>query len=140
MPDASVKAMFEWTADYEVGVRQIDGEHRRLFALAETLYQAMTAGKGKAVLQDHLAALLDYTCYHFKHEEQLMERIAYPGYRQHRQDHENLRSTVRAMADRSASGETTMTIEVMLFLMEWLKRHIAGSDRLIGDRMKTEPT
>jgi hemerythrin len=30
-----------------------------------------------------------------------------------------------------------MTIEVMQFLMAWLKRHIAGTDRLIGNRMKT---
>jgi hemerythrin len=66
-----------------------------------------------------------------------MEQIGYPGYRQHRQEHEDLRSAVRAMADRAASGETTMTIEVMQFLMTWLKRHIAGSDRLIGNRMKT---
>lgn len=88
--------MFEWTTDYEVGVRQIDGEHQRLFALAETMHRAMLEGNGKAILQDRLAALLGYTCYHFEHEEQLMQQIGYPSYRQHRQEHEDLRSAVRA--------------------------------------------
>jgi hemerythrin len=132
-----VMTMFQWTADYAVGVRQIDEEHQQLFALAESMHRAMLEGKGKAFLEDLLARLVNYTCYHFAHEEQLMERIRYPGYRQHQQQHEVLRSTVRALQDRSASGEVTMTIEVMQFLMEWLKRHTTSSDFRIGNYMKT---
>jgi hemerythrin-like metal-binding protein len=128
--------MFQWTKDYAVGVQQIDREHQRLFALAESLHQAMLAGQGKAILQDLLASLVDYTCYHFAHEEQLMRRIAYPDYSQHRELHENLRSRARAMQDRAASGEITITIEVMQFLMEWLKSHTTTSDRGIAGYMK----
>ena len=136
MPAPVVKTMFQWTTDYAVGVRQIDEEHQRLFALAEQMHRAMLEGKGKAILEDLLARLVNYTCCHFSHEEQLMERIRYPGYRQHQQQHEDLRSRVRAMQDRSASGEVTMTIQVMQFLMEWLKRHTTGSDFRIGNFMK----
>lgn len=62
----------------------------------------------------------------------LMERTGYPGLRQHQREHDDLRSRVRAMRDCAASGEATVTVEVMLFLMEWLKRHAAASDRRIG--------
>jgi hemerythrin len=136
MADLSV-AMFRWTADYSVGIRQIDEEHQQLFILAESLHQAMLEGKGKAILVDLLASLVAYTCYHFAHEEHLMERIGYPDYRQHREQHENLRSKVREMQERAASGETTMTIDVAQFVMEWVKRHIIASDRRIGHYLKT---
>jgi hemerythrin len=129
--------MIEWTADYAVGVRQIDEEHQRLFVLAESMHEAMLEGKGKAILEDLLAHLVNYTCYHFAHEEQLMEDIRYPDSRQHQREHEALRSKVRAMQYRSESGEVTMTIEVMRFLMEWLKRHTITSDRQISSYMKT---
>jgi hemerythrin len=131
-----MNAMFQWTAANAVGVRQIDEEHQRLFALAESLHEAMLEGQGKAVLQDLLASLAAYTCYHFAHEERLMERIRYPDYRQHREQHEALRLRVRAIQDRISSGEMTMTIEVMQFFMEWLQRHTTTSDREIAGYMK----
>ena len=136
MPDPVMNTMFHWTKDYAVGVRQIDQEHQRLFALAESLHQAMLAGQGKAILQDLLASLVDYTRYHFAHEEQLMQRIRYPDYPQHREQHEDLASKVRAIQDRFSSCEITITIEVMQFLMEWLKNHTTTSDRGIAGYMK----
>jgi hemerythrin-like metal-binding protein len=132
--------MFQWNADYAVGIRQVDQEHQQLFMLAERLHRAMLEGNGKAILVNLLSRLVDYTCYHFVHEEQLMERIHYPGYRQHQQEHKDLRSRVREMQDRTASGEVTMTIDVAQFLMEWVKHHIIASDRRIGNYMTTRDT
>ena len=97
----------------------------------------MLVGKGKTILEDLLAHLVDYTSYHFAREAQLMERIRYPEYRQHQLEHAELRAAARAMQDRRASGEITMTIEVMQFLTEWLSRHTATSDCRIGTYMKT---
>ena len=80
MADVATRPMFQWSTDYAVGIRQVDEEHQQLFVLAERLHRAMLEGNGKAILVDLLARLVDYTCYHFAHEEQLMERIGYPGY------------------------------------------------------------
>jgi hemerythrin-like metal-binding protein len=96
----------------------------------------MLAGQGKTVLQDLLASLLAYTSYHFAHEEQLMQRVGYPDYRQHLAQHEQLRSRVQGMQARAASGETTMTIEAMRFLNEWLKSHIPTSDLRVAAYVK----
>ena len=136
MPYSVEEPMFQWTAAYTVGVRQIDAEHKRLFALAENLHQAMLAGQGKAVLQDLLASLVAYTSYHFAHEEHLMQRVGYPDYRQHLAQHEQLRSRVQEMQARAASGEMTMTIELMRFLSEWLKSHIPTSDSKVAAYVK----
>jgi hemerythrin len=137
MSDAAVNTIFRWTTDYAVGIRQIDEEHQCLFGFAENLHKAMLEGKGAAALVKLHRDLVSYTAYHFAHEEQLMERIGYPAYRQHLQEHDNLRSRVRAIQDRLASGEITMTIEVMQFLRAWLDRHITTSDYRIGAYLRT---
>jgi hemerythrin-like metal-binding protein len=137
MADALMRPMFQWSTDYAVGVRQIDLEHEQLFNLAERLHRAMLEGNGKANLVELLAHLVEYTWYHFEHEEQLMDRIHYPGSRQHKQEHEELRRKVREKSDRAASGDLTMTIGVAQFLMEWVKSHIKASDRRIGIYMIT---
>jgi len=126
------KPLFEWTEEYAVGVRQIDEEHRRLFALAEAMHMAMIAGKGREFLQTLLAGLLDYTSYHFAHEEALMARVGYPERSKHQRQHEALKARVRELQERAAAGEITMTMEVALFLIDWLKRHTAAADRKIA--------
>jgi len=136
MPDDPVNTMFVWTDDWAVGVREIDADHQRLCALAQSMHRAMLDGRSKAFVEELLARLLDYTDYHFTHEERLMTRIGYPGMRQHQREHEKLRSEVRAMQARAASGEVTMTIEVMLFLMNWLRQHTVASDQRITAYMK----
>lgn len=132
MSDPIVNPLIRWLPEYAVGVQQIDGEHQRLFALADRMHRALLAGKGKEALDALLAELVEYAWRHFAHEEQLMQRIQYPAYQEHRRQHADLRSEVLAMQRRAASGELTMTIEVMQFLMEWLKRHTLSSDRGIA--------
>ena len=97
--------MFHWTTDYAIGVWQIDEEHQRLFALAEGMHEAMLNGKGKVVMGGLFADLVNYTCFHFAHEEQLMGRLKYPDRRQHQHEHEDLRSRVRAMQARARQAK-----------------------------------
>ena len=133
MSQPAIMTTYRWTTDYAVGVHQIDEEHRRLFVLAEEMHQALLQGKGVAVLGQLLDSLVEYTRYHFAQEEQLMQRLRYPGYARHRQQHEALTANVLALQGRAASGEVTMTIEAMQFLIAWLKHHTIASDRQIGD-------
>jgi hemerythrin len=100
------------------------------------MHEAMLAGKGKEALESLLAEVFDYTRYHFSHEEQLMQRIDYPNLDEHRREHEGLRANVEALRNRLAAGEVTMTIEVTLFLIDWLKKHTIASDRCIGEHLK----
>jgi len=136
MPQVTDSPIFLWTAEYAVGVPRIDEEHQHLFALAGCLHKAMLEGKGKAILSHLLTGLADYTRYHFEHEEEWMARIRYPDLRQHREEHDTLRAKVREMHARLELGEVTMTIELMQLMMEWLKRHIATSDRRIAGYMR----
>jgi hemerythrin len=122
--------MIRWVPDYAVGVPEIDEEHQGLFALAQKLQLATRAGKGSEILLPILDELVAYTAYHFEHEEELMQRIAYPYYEDHRLQHEDLRSIARAMRARSTPNE------LLHFLVDWLKCHTTTSDRRIGTYMR----
>ena len=43
--------------------------------------------------------LADYTEFHFREEEGLQESISYPGIKEHKQKHEELRNTVQELHD-----------------------------------------
>ena len=125
--------ILEWTPEYSVHAPEIDREHQTLFTLINRLHKAMLAGEGTKLLAPLLAEMLQYTLLHFAHEENLMASIRYAGLRAHVQQHDALRGRVKAFADRFERGEVTITIELTLFLSEWIKHHILTTDRQLGD-------
>jgi hemerythrin len=121
--------MFAWKDTYAIGVAEIDTQHRRLFSLADELYNAMNSGKGKTLLEKVLQNLIDYTKTHFAAEERLMLRCNYPEYKPHKAQHDELTKQVLQLQSDFRAGKSALTIEVMQFLNNWLRQHIGGSDR-----------
>jgi len=121
--------MFEWKPEYSVQIPEIDAQHQRLFGLAFDLHEAMAQGKGKTVLEQSLAQLVDYTKSHFAAEEQFMGKYRYPEIVAHKAQHDQLTSQVIELQRKFRSGEPTLTISLMVFLKNWLEHHIAGSDQ-----------
>lgn len=121
--------MIRWLPDYAIGVQDVDAEHQRLFALAGKLHQSISAGQDREILDAILQDLIDYTCYHFTNEEELMERIGYPHVEEHRQEHQALRFQVLA---RQAASPA----EVLQFVTDWMKCHTTTTDRRIGTYMR----
>src|ERR1035441_7519111 len=93
--------MFEWKPEYSVQIPKIDVQHQRLFALAAELHAAMAEGKGKTVLEQSLARLVDYTKVHFAAEEEFMGKYGYPEAAGHKAQHEAL-SANRVLCPRGA--------------------------------------
>jgi hemerythrin len=130
--------MTRWLPDYAIGVREVDAEHQGLFRLAEKLHGGILSGQNHEIVGPLLLDLVDYTCYHFKREEELMQRIGYPYYSDHCREHEDLRSQVFVMKEGFDCGETGMAITLLQFLTDWLKCHTTTSDRRIGGYMRKQ--
>lgn len=121
--------MFAWKDTYSIGVAEIDAQHRRLFSLADELHAAMNSGKGKAVIEQVLLNLINYTKTHFAAEERLMQRCGFPEYQPHKVQHDEMTKKVLQLQRDYHDGNTMLSIEVMRFLSNWLRQHIGGSDR-----------
>jgi hemerythrin-like metal-binding protein len=124
--------LFPWTKALETGHAAIDREHQQLLSYLNELAAAMSAGKGRAMLGDLLDKLVAYTQEHFAHEELLMAARKYPESATHKSQHVELTKTVLDFARKFKGGQPVNAPEVMNFLKDWLRSHIGGSDRRLG--------
>lgn len=127
--------MFEWNDQYRLNHPVIDGQHKRLFQLAGELHGAMLAGKGSKVLERTLDELINYTKAHFASEERLMQQSGYPGYAEHKIQHDRLTARVVDFQKTFQDQKATATIELMQFLKDWLTHHIGEVDRKVADHL-----
>ena len=106
--------------------------------LVNSLHDAMLAGRGAQILETLLAELTKFTLIHFANEEKLMAAVHYPEMPAHVQQHDRIRRTVKEMKARFERGEAAMTIELILFLSDWLKNHTTTTDLRLGDYIQVE--
>ncbi len=119
---------FIWNDGYSVHVLEIDTQHKKLFAMVDSLDQAMREGRGKDRLETILKDLLAYTRTHFGREEQLMESHGYPDLEAHQEIHRKMTGKVEQIIKEYQSGNTRIVIDVSNFLQDWLTKHILGTD------------
>lgn len=126
-------ATFAWKPEYSVSVSIFDSQHRKLFALAQGLHDAMRAGKGREVLARCLNELVTYTKTHFAEEESLMARHGYAELSHHQLQHLQLIRKISEFQKQFDSGNAFITIELMDFIQDWITSHIMQADHSYGD-------
>lgn len=117
-------ALVTWDTSYSVKVARCDEDHKKLFALINSLHDAMSKGKGAAVVQKVVKELADYAKYHFSTEESMMEKTKYPDLAAHRRQHEDFVKKVSQFQQDLASGNGVQSISIAEFLNSWLTSHI----------------
>ena len=127
-----VMPLIEWTKKLSVNIAEIDTEHRRIIEFINELDAAMKQGKGKDVLGDIITGLMDYTVTHFKKEENYFEQFKYPKTFAHQQEHKVFIRKVSSFKKDLDQDDHLLSIEVLIFLSEWLVNHINGSDKKYG--------
>ena len=125
-------SLFEWSADYELDIPQIDDQHKELVKMINTLYDSIQEGHSSETVNQTLNRLLQYVEVHFETEEHVMQERQYPGYQQHLLQHENLRHKVLDLKKEQLQGREIATFELLNFLVDWLKNHISTEDVAIA--------
>lgn len=122
-------ALITWSDKYSVQVPSIDNQHKKLADLINQLHSALAEGKAKMVLTNILNELVSYTKTHFAYEESLLHKEKYPGYITHKLQHDELTKKVISYQKDFQAGKTSISLEVMNFLKDWLINHITGTDK-----------
>ena len=122
-------AIIEWNQGYSVQNSELDEQHKKLIELINLLHDQMKMGKGRESLNRVLTQLEEYTRTHFSCEEQWMERAGFSGLESHRKEHESLTRQVKELTEQHRAGKISLSLEVMLFLKDWLINHIQKSDK-----------
>ena len=135
-------AFMEWSETYSVNVAEIDEQHKRLITLINELYEAAERGGSEQTVRAAVEefetitfvvdALIDYTLDHFSVEERHMERLAYPGYEDHRAAHKAAIEKVHAFQREIEEGKALTALQIATFLKRWLQTHILDVDQRLG--------
>lgn len=122
--------LIKWDDSYSVSVKTLDEQHKKLFVLINQLHDAMSAGKGKEIIESVLKDMIDYTHTHFTTEEKLLEKHHYPYLEQQKQEHALFIQKVSEMQQKYKTGSSlTISFEVSQFLKNWLSNHIKLDDK-----------
>ncbi len=129
--------MFEMKPEYFTGIELIDNEHKRLFEIANNLYELMKNDFIPDKYDNICAALQelkDYTQYHFTDEEAYMERIGYKNMFSQKVEHDAFLQKIEDLELTDIDDNQKAVIFDMLgFLNDWLIHHILEKDKLIGE-------
>jgi len=125
-------ALFDWNEGFSVGYAEIDNQHKRWFQLAHELHSAVVTGKSKDTISQTLGNLVSYTKGHFATEERLMLTHGYPGYSEHKEQHDALSGKLRQLLIDFESGRATVAMDFLQFFKVWLAHHIHLVDLRVG--------
>lgn len=120
-----------WETDFEIGVEDIDADHREIVNQFKQLYLLMRNGKGHTYTDELLAFLQGYVQNHFEREEAYQSRIAYPLYQEHKVLHEDFKRSVNTIIEQHKDKPISNSdlIRISLFIKDWLIHHILIEDR-----------
>ena len=124
-----------WKDSLLIGVPQIDTQHRKLVDMIDILMQACLQGKGRTEIEGTLSFALRYTLEHFRDEESLQLKYAYPGYKEHKKIHEDFTKDITALAGefRKLGPSIALTGKLNHSLVDWVINHISTEDKKLGE-------
>ncbi len=128
-------SLIVWNKNLEVGNATIDSQHEKLVALINRVHASMTAKDKDEVVGKVLSEMIEYTEYHFRFEEGLMNRAGYPLAPAHKIEHTKFVDKVREFQSKFKAGKAAVNVELMFFLSSWLRTHILEEDRKVGEHL-----
>jgi len=119
---------FPWSDEYATGNWVIDTQHQRLLDLASLLAEALEAGRADEIAAEALAALENYTRYHFAEEEAYFASIRAPSLAKHRRMHASLVLDVESMRFNLVSHNPGVGAQLARWVVTCLLPHMMHED------------
>lgn len=113
----------EWKDSYSVGDARIDGQHQRMFELANTMYNA----QDQAAQRLAAMRLYQHVREHFAEEEALMRQVGFPQYAEHVESHNRMLADLNSVSQKIGKNEASPDA-IRALLMDWALNHIAFAD------------
>ena len=121
-------ALFEWDDRIMTHIDKIDEQHKKLITYINDLHESMRSGKSKEVIDGILSGLFEYTKYHFTYEEEIMEKYKYEKLDEQKKSHVIYVQKVGDLMEKYKQSKLGISVEVLNFLMDWIKNHIMQDD------------
>jgi hemerythrin len=124
--------MVVWDEKYATGIQLIDSQHKELFSLTNELFRACIGGDEsiKDVFKEIMSRMVEYVRFHFGAEQELLQRIKYPDYQEHKKQHDALVRNILESVKEYNEGKKLVPNQFVRTLRDWILSHIAHTDKL----------
>tara|TARA_B100000965_G_scaffold341576_1_gene310420 strand:- start:248 stop:661 length:414 start_codon:yes stop_codon:yes gene_type:complete len=129
--------MFKWRDIYSTNIAEIDKQHKKLLEIGSQL-SGLIRSKDDVDHYDEIVELLDelknYTIYHFKTEEELMEKYGYEGLDEHKKTHQAFIDKINEVGSADIdNNQKGISMEILVFIADWIEKHILKVDHMYKD-------
>ena len=111
----------EWSDQFELGIEEVDNQHKRLIQLTNELHTAMSEGNAQEFLGELLHQLALYAVSHFATEERLMRQYSYPESEPHIDAHRMFVEKVGDFENGLTAHRFFISIDILNFLKNWIR-------------------
>jgi hemerythrin len=127
----------EWSAGFEVGIKQIDKQHKHFVGIMNKLFDAMQTSDNTAVpkIIDELVA---YAQLHFATEQGLFIKYKYSKTDEHVAEHKRIQAKVNAFLTKKYDDQFKLGYELLDLVEDWLFKHVATMDKEYAKELAKE--
>ena len=133
-----MEPFINWRDEWLLGIDALDNQHKVLSDGINKLVQAChhysesesgDKEQQRTVLSELMDGLYKNTRDHFRFEEAMMKKAAYPGYASHAYEHAMLLAELKStFSGRLERGSCYMDREILKALKSWFIGHVSHSD------------
>jgi two-component system NtrC family sensor kinase len=124
-------AILNWNNQLVLGIESVDKQHKHLIDLTNQLDEAVVIGADRDTIINIVNSLIDYTVYHFQHEEQLMSAAKFNPtiYAIHEAEHKEFVAKMIVVQREVQADINALSEDLMDYLVNWLCHHILITDK-----------
>ena len=122
------KSPFFWRPEYNIKIKEIDADHKKIFDLAENIYVSIRKKNSKDILEREIEYLINFSEEQFRNEEELLKKYEYPEYKDHCKKHGILMKKLRNIQSDVDVYEYSDE-DLVKLLRDWILNHIFEEDR-----------
>ena len=121
--------LIDWRDEFEIGIEEIDYEHRELIALINEAYKAFESAMDPAAVAAFFGEIYARILAHFALEESIMQGLRYDEFDAHKAEHEELLDDIRDIMDGYERGEYAKYQDLLAEHLEaWFTEHFKNKD------------
>ena len=129
-------ALIDWSDKYNLNIKEIDDQHKRLTKIVNKFYESVQTNKSDKFLNKILDDILAESVLHFTREETIMILYKYPGYCADKREHDTLSNELTDVFSRKNENKEDKFTKIAFFLKDWLIDHILKDDLKLGKYLK----
>ena len=130
--------MFVWKKEFELGIKSIDEQHKKLLELGNKINDLLIYHDENDDNYDEIyeviEALRAYTVYHFRTEEELFLKYNYSEYKEHKKEHDDFIQFLKTINPEDIDVNQKEFLKKLLAkIVQWVFKHIITTDFMYKD-------